>query len=832
MKPEGCALPLQEATALLRVLVVVLFTLCPALLHAQQSAVPSDTSLSVPDTTRRVSGLDTLVIYRAMDSISYSLRTRYMNLYGKGDIRYRTIQLEADRIAVNWDTATLTAGGVEDTLGVFSGLPILNDAGEKYDGFKIGYNFRTKKGKIDRGETELEGGYYRGHDIKKVGKDVLFVSDGRYTTCDRDHPHFYFLSPKMKIIPGDVIVAEPVFFYIADVPVFALPFGVFPNRSGRRSGIIAPAYGEDARLGRYFSHFGYYWAVSDYLDLSTAFDWYSRGGWGNKSHLRYNLRYEFDGSISAGYNRRTEGEVGDPDRTESKDYNVQLLHNQTIDPTANLSVNFTFSSGSYYRNFSTNLNDILRQNIVSNATFSKYWPESNRSFSVAVLRDQNLISGNINETLPSISFTQGAFFPFKGRGSRSDPSWYETIGISYGASGVNGRSKTASTLDSIKTNGGIGTVTEYARTNVQTLNQNVQMSFSPRLGNFTITPSLGFSDSRTFTDQRRPVRNSADSTVVFEQNRPTVSQGNLRASLSTSTRFYGIAQPGIWGVNAIRHTVNPVVSLSYAKQVYGTTLGSPSLSANFNIQNNFEMKYQASDSAKEQKIQLMNIGASVSYNFRAPEFRLSPLNINYRTSIGQFLDLSATTVYNFYQFDTQLGRRVNKFLWDEKGYLADLTNFSFSLGTSLSGDRSSSSSSTVSGGDEQEEIQRVDITRGYYQDADPDFSIPWSLGLNFNFSQSQDDPRQKFRSASLQANLSFNLTTQWKISAHGNYDLIQKQFAAPEVQVSRDLHCWIMNFRWIPIGPSRSYRLEIRIKAPQLSDIKITKQGSDKGVYY
>jgi len=832
VKPVGSLSDSREVLAL-RVLGVLTIFLCPPLLNAQ-SVVPSDTTLASlpPDTSSRVSGLDTLVTYKAADSISYSLRTRYMNLFGKGDIRYRTIQLEADRIAVNWDTATLTAGGVEDTSGAFTGLPVLNDAGEKYDGFKIGYNFRTKKGKIDRGETELEGGYYHGQDIKKISREVLFVSDGRYTTCDRDHPHFYFLSPKMKVIPGDVIVAEPVFFYIADVPVFALPFGVFPNRSGRRSGIIAPAYGEDARLGRYFSHFGYYWAISDYLDLSSAFDWYSRGGWGNKSHLQYRLRYEFDGSVSAGFNRRVEGEVGDPDRTESKDYNVQILHNHAIDPTANLNVNFTFSSGTYYRNFSSSLSDILRQNIVSNATFSKSWPESNRSLSVAVLRDQNLISGNINETLPSISFNQGTFFPFKASGSRSDQSWYETIGVSYTGSGVNRRDKTAAVIDSIKTNGEVGTVTEYTRTSRQTLRQNVRMSLSPRLGNFTLTPSLAFSDERTFTDQRTPVRNSADSTVAFERIRPTVSQGNLQVSLSTSTRFYGIAQPGIGRVNAIRHTVNPVLSMTYAKQVYGTTVGSPSLSASFNVQNIFEMKYQPSDSAKEQKIQLLNVGASVNYNFSAPELRLSPLTVNYRTSVGQYFDLSATTVYNFYQFDRQLGRRVNKFLVDEKGYLADLTNLSISLGTSLRGERSGSGSSGAAQSVTPVEQQRVDITRGYYQDADPDFSIPWDLRLNFNFSQTQFDPRQIVRSASLQAQLSFNLTEQWKFSASGNYDLIQKQLAAPYVQISRDLHCWIMNFSWVPIGPSRYYRLEIRIKASQLSDIKVTKQGSDRGVYY
>ncbi|MBI2619348.1 MAG: LPS-assembly protein LptD [Ignavibacteriales bacterium] len=831
MSPSRSTLRFRQwrLTLLLFASVVVFFRSA-----GQEIPSPADTSRVLSDTSRQVSGIDTLVVYRARDSITYSLKTRYMKLYGKGDINYRTVGLKAEKIAVNWDTATLDAEGMKDTSGNEIGRPLLIDGGEQYDGARIGYNFQTKKGKITVGETEMEGGYYHGEGIKKVGKDVLFVEDGRYTTCDLDHPHFYFYSPRMKVIPREVVVAEPVFFYISDVPVFALPFGVFPNRSGRRSGLIAPAYGEDARLGRYFSHFGYYWAISDYLDLATTFDWYSRGGWANRSLFRYKLRYSFEGAVSASVNRRHEGEPGDPDRKEQRDYNIQVTHNQNIDPTSNLNVNFTFTSGSYYRNFSQNLNDILRQNIVSNATFSKSWLESNRSLSLAILRDQNLISGNVDETLPSISFSQGTFFPFRGKKSGSDQEWYETIGLSYNASGQNRRSKTALTLDSIKTNGGVGETVEFQRTQTQSINQGVQLGFSPRLGNFTVSPSLSFSDRRTFVDQERPVRDPADSSVTFERTRPTTSAGNVSASLSTSTRFYGVAQPNIAGITAFRHTVNPSLSFNYGKQVYGTFLGPASFSAGLGVQNQFEMKYQPSDTAKEQKIQLMNIGANVSYNFRAPEFRVSPLTVTYRTNIARVLDISASTVYNFYLFDRGEGRRVNKFLIKEKGYLADLTSISFSLGTTLSGERKSGSTSATAPEDQPglQASQSLDMTRGFYLDEDPDFSIPWSLNLNFSFSQSQSDPRRKIRTASLQAQLSFNLTEQWKISASGNYDLTQKQLAAPSVQISRDLHCWIMNFSWVPLGPYRYYRLEIRVKAPQLQDIKVTKQGSDRGVYY
>ncbi|HEY4612636.1 MAG TPA: putative LPS assembly protein LptD, partial [Bacteroidota bacterium] len=337
------------------------------------------------------------------------MRTRTMKLHGAGDLKYRDLGLKAARIDVNWDTADLTAFGVKDTADTtgnkYAGLPELADAGEKYNGSRIGYNFRSKKGKISLADTEIEQGYYHGEEIKKVEDDVLFVADGRYTTCDNDeHPHYYFFSPKMKVIVRDKVIAEPIYLYIADIPVFWLPFGVFPNKAGRRSGIIAPAYGQDARKGHYLSHFGYYWAISDYFDLTTTFDWFARGGWLNRSSLRYAKRYDFSGSINASMTRTHEGEPGDPDRVEQRDYNISVYHNQQIDPTARFDVNFTFTSGTYYRNFSANQNEILRQNVVSTATFSKSWEGTNRSISLSAYRDQNLQTGAVEERLPSISF--------------------------------------------------------------------------------------------------------------------------------------------------------------------------------------------------------------------------------------------------------------------------------------------------------------------------------------------------------------------------------------------------------------------------------------------
>jgi len=834
---------------------------------------------AVQDTTQpgkpSASGVDTVVTYSAGDSIVYSMRTRFMNLYGKSDLKYRTIGLKAERVNVNWNTATLSAEGVKDSTDSTGtktvGPPVLIDGGETYNGSRIGYNFRSQRGKIIVGDTEIEQGYYHGEAIKKIEKDVLYVAGGRYTTCDAEHPHYYFYSPKMKVVLRDHIVAEPVYFYIADVPVFALPFGVFPNKSGRRSGIIAPAYGEDARRGRFLSHFGYYWAISDYMDLATTFDWYTRGGWLNRSLYRYALRYNFTGSVSANVTSLHTGESSDPGRTQQRDYNIQINHNQQIDPTTRADVNFTFVSGTYYRNVSSNLDEILRQNVVSNATLSKTWGESNRSLTVNIYRDQNLTTKDVEERLPTISFSQGQFFPFRRSsasrgllaGTTTEYRWYEMIGISYNGEAQYNRSKHFETVRS-RVNPQQDSLKIENRIERAGVNHQFSITASPKAGYFTVAPFVSYNEK--WYGKRIERDTSGEREASGFRAVRTFSTG-----LSASTRFFGVFQPQIFGITGIRHTVTPTLSFSYQpdfadprygyygsyvdkggrkvvynkyeREIYGGAPRGRQENLSLSVGNLFEMKYLSSDtSQQEKKTQLMNIGASISYNLAADSLRLSPLSLSYRTDIGNILNISASTTHDFYVFEPAAGTRVNKFVWSKKQYLPDLTSVSFTLSTSLSGQKKEStpgSSVPDSARREQEQASgqigqpaQMRTYSGLFEEETPDFSIPWNLTLGYSFTQSQSDPRQKIRSSSLNASLSFNLTDKWRFSGSGSYDFIRKEFAAPSVSIYRDLHCWEMNVTWFPIGFYRGYRLELRVKAPQLQDLKITKQGSERGTYF
>lgn len=810
------------------------------------TSAAADSTLVPPDSLTSVSGVDTLVTYAGADSIVYSLSTRTMTLYRRGEIRFRLMQLTSERIEINWDTSVMNAFGIPDstdsTGAKMVGTPVMKDGGEEYHGRTLSYNFKSKKGKIDVTDTKIDDGFYHGEEIKKVAPEVLFIEGGRYTTCDAPEPHYYFASPKMKVMLQDKIVAEPVYLYIADVPLFALPFGVFPSHGGRTSGIIAPAIVENGTHGRLLHHLGYYWAMNDYMDMNVKSDLYTKGSWSLSSDYRYSLRYLFSGGISGQFRKILVGEPTDPGRSVEESYQLNLSHHQEIDPTAQFNVNFTLASNNSFRN-TISLEQALKQTIYSRATLSKSWEGTPNSVSLNVSRNQSLTNGDITETLPSLSFSHSQSYPLRfGSSSVDDETerpWYEMIGFGYGANVSNNRAKVTRKVDGIKrTVDGRDTLVvgeEYQRDRSQSISQDASLSIAPKLGYISITPRLSYSDQRTFSSNDVPTRNPLDSTLVLTNVQDIQRIGTLSTGFTLGTKLYGIFSPGILGIEGFRHTFTPNLSFTYNKQIIGTSFAPKQMLLGFSVGNIFEMKTSPSDEGIEgSKIQLLNAGVGISYNFSADSLNFSGINLNYRTGIGGTFDISGDANFDLYklvEWAPQQYRRVNKFLLQEEGRLARLTSFSINLGTSFSAEKSTSASTgRPSKKDSLTQQTPASNYYGLYREEDPDFSIPWQLSLRFNYSENKLPPDPS-RAASVQGSLDFNLTDAWKFSTSGGYDLLNKEVTIPQVSISRDLHCWIMNFYWIPIGPSQQYRFEIRVKAPQLQDIKVTKQGSERGIY-
>lgn len=804
-------------------------------------------SASFSDTTTLISpkkyDVDTTVYAEAKDSIFFKIKEKKMLIFGSGNLKYKQTEIKSGRIEIDFEKSIIDAYGIkDDTLNKYIDTPVLAEAGEVYKGNRMKYNFKTQQGVISFAQTEQEGSKYTGQKIKKVDKDVYFISDGVYTTCEDSIPHYYFYSPKMKVIHNDQIVAEWIFLYFGGVPFpIPLPFAVFPIESGRRSGIIAPVFGDDGTYGTYFSRFGYFWAISDYMDLNVTGDFYTRGSYRINSLFRYAKRYEFNGSLDGSYGNFVIGEKDDPDRRESKDWRFRWNHNQIITPTMRFDARLEFLSNNQITRNISDINDLLRNEAVSNATLFKSWDESGNSISINYNRRQIFQTNEVFEILPNITFTMSQKYPFRS-GSGGSDNILETFGYSYTGTFENRRNRKDRDL---KIRGGI--------------NHQINASLSPKVGYFSISPSINYQErwyNKRIEKYSVPNFEGKDSVITNDVNEINFVR-TFSLGVSASTKFYGIFNPEMLGVKSIRHTVIPGISYSFTpdfstegwgyydfytnlagarvkynkfeSEIFGGASNRESQAINFSLSNIFEMKTQSDPTdttSKENKIQLLNLTANIGYDFTADSLKFSDLRLNYRTQIGNFFSFNGGSSFTLYDYEENIPR-VNRFLYDAgKGFLR-LTNFNFSVSLSLSGEKLKSEQPTQTSRPMQEagfEQDNRNIYQGLYYMNDPDFSVPWDISLNYYFNESRPLPTRITKSSSISGSMNFNLTPAWKISITGNYDIERKEFSAPVIRVSRDLDCWIMNFTWNPVGTFRGYMFELRVKAPQLQDLKITKR--------
>lgn len=840
--------------------IALVLTIFSGLLFAQESLstdlpsldsllyTESDTSTTLAGVNKKSYDVDTVIYAKASDSLIFFVKEKMMKIYGEGTLNYKETDLKSANIFVDFKTSNIEASGVpSDTAkGSFIGTPILKDKGEVYEGLRMKYSFRTKKGIISSAQSESEGTYYTGSKIKKVDDRTFFVEDGIYTTCQETDPHYCFYSHEMKLINKEQITARWIWLLFGGVPFpVPLPFAVLPVESGRRSGIIAPAFGDDGTYGRYFSRFGYFWAISDYMDLALQGDYYTRGSYRFDSRFRYAKRYDFTGSVEGQYEFLRTNDESDSDYSEQTNWRLIWNHNQNFDPTLRFDARLEFLSGNILQRNLVNLNDVLRNEVRSSATLFKNWDESGNSMSLSYSRRQVLESGEINEVLPNLSFTMPQKYPFKRKFSSGEQKWFELIGYNYSGQFQNNRNKIDGQLN---IRGGI--------------QHNVNVSASPKIGYISVTPNFRYQEKwynkRIEQSLIKSEFSGQDSLVVSDAKEINFVR-TFSTGIGASTRFYGIFQPNTLGINSIRHTVNPSISYNYQpdfskphwgyygsykdsthkeifynkfqNEIFGGASQGEQQNLTFSVSNIFEMKTMVDPTdttSKEKKIQLLNLDAGISYNFAADSINFSRLNIGYRTQIGDWLNFSGSSIYTLYETDEN-GRELNQFLINNNNGLLRLTNFQFSISTTLSGERFKSLDDNESEAplpEGQFELGRADrsIYQGLYDDRDPDFTIPWDLSLSYNYNLDKSIPSNTRSVSNMNGSLNFNLTPNWKFSLTGSYDFDRKEFSAPQVRISRDLHCWLMNFTWNPIGTFRGYRLEIRVKAPQLQDLKVTKQ--------
>ena len=634
--------------------------------------------------SQKKNALEAPVVYEAKDSITFFMKEKNAFLYGDANVKYQKIDLKSENIKMNMDSSIVHAVGALDTLGNKFGEPIFKDGGDEYKMETLSYNFKTKKAFISNIYTEQEEGFITAQEAKKGDDGAYYTRRGTYTTCDEEHPHFYIAMSRMKVRPGKSVFSGPAWLVVEDVPLpLALPFAYFPITSTYSSGFIMPTYGDESTRGFYLRDGGYYFAISDYMDLKLTGEIFTKGSWGIGAQTTYKRRYKYSGNFYFNYQVTKEGEKNLPDYLETKNFKVQWSHrtDPKASPNSSFSASVNFATQSYEKNNLTSLynpTSYSQSTRTSSISYSHSFQKIGLSLSSSFNIMQNMRDSTISLTMPSLSLSLSRFYPFKRKHAAGKERWYEKISVHY----------TGTLSNSITTQEDKLLHSSLVKDWKNGMRHNIPISASFNILKYiNVTPTLNYTE-RWYTNKVMQswddVNNQVVRDTIYGFNR--VFDYNL--TLSANTKLYGMytPHPKVFGkkLKVVRHVLTPSVSFSYAPDfgdskwgywktytrtdeegnvtlvsyspyagsLYGTPSQGKSGIVSFDMSNNIEAKIlDRNDSIKKISI-IDEIGASLSYNLAAKTQPWSNLSTRLRLKWGKTtFNMNAVFQTYAYEFD-------------------------------------------------------------------------------------------------------------------------------------------------------------------------------------
>ena len=827
------------------------------------------------------------IINYSSDFIKYKLDSEETDFKGSTHIKYEETDLEAGFISVNWRTNILNAKPL--AIGDSSNnhiYPTITEKGrDPMTGDEMIYNLKTKKGRITKGSTKADDGFYTGNQIRNESEKVLFIENSTYTTCDLDTAHFHFESSKMKIIQNDIVIAKPIILHIAQIPILGIPLGIFPHKGGKRhSGWIMPSYGDSKNRGQYIQGLGFYWAPNDYWDSKFTTGFGDKQGISFKIKTLYKVRYKYSGSINFFNRQYLSGSDNITSLNDNKNTSTTLkwIHKQDLRNNQSLNGNITFSTnGNYNKNYGITETERMDQKAISNVSYSKRWPKAKNSFNLNFYSNKDLlIDDKINpesrfyvipkkadnqlyietRTFPKFSFRHGQsdLFPT----SATKKKWYNNINWNYG---LNFNNQDKDYYESYQIDSAQFSWDTNDKLNKQdnVLLHTSRINAPQKLFKYiTINPSINLKSAWV---NKYKEGKWIDSTKTFDEidQEGFAFRTTGSFSLNSNTQIYGIIPISFGPVSTVRHVISPSIGYSWTPDfsqplfgrnlnyfsngtdsdgenyyfdkfkgsMAGSTPKSERKSMNFGMNNVFQAKVKKDTS--EKKIDLFNWKINSSYNFAGDSLKLSNLRSSIRSKVANKLTLDFSMTHDFYDFNPQTNRRINQLLKNENGLVKPrLVNARFSTGFKISGNQWSDFNKNV---DSELDSTSLDSLNNFeLSNLKPDKNQSmkqqqlWRTNVSLAYSLLATNPENTTRDFWMNTISSIKITKKWRASYRARFDLIERELVNHSISINRDLHCWELSLNWTPTGYGQGINFKLNVKSPTLQDIKIEKKG---GVY-
>ena len=833
------------------------------------------TDTIVLDTIPKKRGmLDGIVNYKAKDVTSINPKTKQIYLYNEAQIQYQDMDIQSGIIVIDYGKDLVYAGRLKDSLGLYSQSPVLKQGQDIVEPDSIIFNIKTKKALIWNSKTEQQGGKIISELSKKENDSVYYVKRAKFTTStNEENPEYYFLLRKAKVVPGKKVITGLTNMFIADVPTpIGLPFAFFPLTSKRTSGVIFPSFGQQNDRGYFLQNGGYYFALSDYIDLALLGDYYTNGSYGLRLESNYAVRYKFRGGLSFRYENLINSERGFPDYSKSIIYNLRWNQSQDSksNPSSRFSASVNLGSSTYYQQSINQLNNsnFLNNTLASSVSFSKTFKgEPQVNMSVTATHSQNTNTKTINMTLPTFQGSVDRVFPLAPR-TGSKKGIIQNINFQYNIRGENRIQTTDSLFFKPQ-------MFEDAKTGMQ---HTIPISTNFKLFKY-FSMSAGTNINHTWAfNTIRKTYDQANQELITTPLREFDSYTTYNFSTSLGTTIYGMFNFGEdKKIQAIRHVMRPSVSYStnpafdqyydtyevinadglttdeiqytrFEQSLFGSPGNRYSSSIGIALSNNLEAKIKDKDSTatEPKKIFILNsLNLSTNYNIAADSLNWSPLRMNGGTQIfDNKMSVNFGATLDPYALDNN-NKKINTFNINNNGSLFRVTSANLTMSYNLSSDSfkddknnddASKKESLRSGGRADDLFgkpqdfadQRLNGNNSNKEEASMSdlykYKLPWSLRLAYALNYNNSSRQNEISSHSLMFSGDIELSPRWSVGLSSGFDFKNKGVTYTQLRFERDLESWRMNFSWIPFSNRSSWNFFIGIRSGILSDIKYDKQ--------
>jgi LPS-assembly protein len=182
-----------------------------------------------------------LPVKMSAERLSYNHKTNTYTARGNVSLSQGNTRLRADSIVYEASNGELTATG-----GV-----IVRSASDVIEAEKVTINLKAATGVLFNGKLLLtrQHIYLEGKKLEKKGSSDYSVSEGSFTTCDGATPDWKITGKDLDVTLEGYGVLKHGFFYIKDIPVFYIPWLIYPAKRERQSGFLMPSTASSSMRG-------------------------------------------------------------------------------------------------------------------------------------------------------------------------------------------------------------------------------------------------------------------------------------------------------------------------------------------------------------------------------------------------------------------------------------------------------------------------------------------------------------------------------------------------------------------------------------------------------